>query len=362
MENSSENTRLGLPDILKGIAVLFMIQVHITELFATPQIYNSLYGKISLFLGGPPAAPVFMAVMGYFMGATRKSPAQTAVRGIKLFMGGILLNIGLNSNLIIRNLSGNGFSDVNIFRFILGVDILLLAGISFLLYSAVRKLFGSRYYLYFTAAVLIVFVSEFTPSEISSDYSAANFIIAMFGGNFNWNYFPFFPWAAYPLLGIGVFHLLRDERIIKQLTERNMNILAGVSAAAVIITFQYGLNVSSELNKYYHHGLIFFGWTLLFLIAYTRLFLLITRYTSETSVMTFIRWTGKNVTSFYVFQWLLIGNLGTEVLKSQGHPYLFAWFGGILITVSMLVILHEEFRKQGSFNMKADALVRFFKD
>ena len=59
--------RDGTADLLKGFAVLFMIQVHIMEQFATPDIFNSSIGKISMFLGGPPCAPVFMAVMGYFL-------------------------------------------------------------------------------------------------------------------------------------------------------------------------------------------------------------------------------------------------------------------------------------------------------
>ena len=60
-------TRSFTADLLKGMAVLAMIQVHLMELFARQEVYDSLTGKISLFLGGIPAAPVFMAVMGYFL-------------------------------------------------------------------------------------------------------------------------------------------------------------------------------------------------------------------------------------------------------------------------------------------------------
>jgi len=66
-------------DIAKGIAVVLMIQVHLTELFAIPEWYEGVAGKLSLFLGGPPAAPVFMFLMGFFClsGKCEKMPPET---------------------------------------------------------------------------------------------------------------------------------------------------------------------------------------------------------------------------------------------------------------------------------------------
>jgi uncharacterized membrane protein len=57
--------RLPIPDLLKGLAIILMIQVHITELFLDHAGRESIVGKISLFLGGPFTAMVFMIVMGY---------------------------------------------------------------------------------------------------------------------------------------------------------------------------------------------------------------------------------------------------------------------------------------------------------
>lgn len=60
-------------DLLKGTAVVLMIQVHIVELFAQPSVLENWIGRASLFLGGPPVAPVLIAVMGYFAGRPCKS-------------------------------------------------------------------------------------------------------------------------------------------------------------------------------------------------------------------------------------------------------------------------------------------------
>ena len=93
-------------DLLKGIAVILMIQVHIVELFAQQEIFDSYLGKILLFLGGPPAAPVFMTVMGYFIAKQNKPLKLNLIRGIKLILLGFVLNIGLNFHLFIKIIRG----------------------------------------------------------------------------------------------------------------------------------------------------------------------------------------------------------------------------------------------------------------
>jgi uncharacterized membrane protein len=77
--------RTQTPDLLKGIAVLLMMQVHIIELFATNQISDSIIGKFLLFLGGPLVAPIFAFFLGYFLIDSKKSTRQLFVRGLQLF-------------------------------------------------------------------------------------------------------------------------------------------------------------------------------------------------------------------------------------------------------------------------------------
>jgi uncharacterized membrane protein len=78
--------RSNTADLLKGIAVLLMIQIHLIELFAHPNISTSAVGEFLLFLGGPPAAPIFIVIMGYFLAASKQSALQLVSRGVKLFI------------------------------------------------------------------------------------------------------------------------------------------------------------------------------------------------------------------------------------------------------------------------------------
>ena len=54
------------------------------ELFARPDVAASGIGRLSFFLGGPPAAPLFMIVMGYYTAASRRSMGSLLLRGLKL--------------------------------------------------------------------------------------------------------------------------------------------------------------------------------------------------------------------------------------------------------------------------------------
>ncbi|NCB08077.1 MAG: hypothetical protein EOM73_07945 [Bacteroidia bacterium] len=130
--------RLPLPDLLKGFAVFLIIPVHILETFIDYPGRESMLGKALLFLGGPVAVPVFMLVMGYFMAKNQKIFATNFYRGVKIFIVGFLLNIGLNFHLLLKIV----FADwqLNPWEYILGVDIFFFAGIAIMLIALLKTI------------------------------------------------------------------------------------------------------------------------------------------------------------------------------------------------------------------------------
>ena len=117
MQMAMDRQRIQTPDLLKGLAVIHMVQVHIMELFVKEDIAAGTAGVVSFFLGGVPAAPVFMIVMGYFLAFRQKGPSQMMLRGLKLFMAGMLLNIGLNAHLIIKVIFYGWATSINIWPY-----------------------------------------------------------------------------------------------------------------------------------------------------------------------------------------------------------------------------------------------------
>jgi len=325
--------RIGLPDILKGVAVILMVQVHLMELFANELTYNSMIGKISLFLGGPPAAPVFMAVMGYFLASSNKHWSKSLWRGIKLILLGLVLNIGMNTNLLIKTFGGN--LDINPWQYIFGVDILFLAGFSIILISLLKLALKEKLLLWLIAILVFGSLNRFLP-EYSGENQILKYALPYFSGFYPWSYFPLFPWMTHVLAGF-TFRLLMKKKFIPTITSKFINYTFVVSFFLLIFTFSFGLRISSILEVYYHHNFLFVLWTLAFLAFWLILFDYLDQLFKHSNVFVYLRWVGKNVTVFYFVQWLIIGNIATEIYRTQPFFQLILWFAAIMLITSAIV-------------------------
>lgn len=332
---SKKPARQALPDLLKGVAVVLMIQVHLTELFAVSEFSENLAGRISLFLGGVPAAPLFMAVMGWFVGASQAGFGRQTLRGLKLIGWGFLLNIGMNLHLFLRIF--NGTSAVDPLPYLFGVDILFLAGLSVIIVAALRLLLKNRIAAWLAVAVIAAAAGKYLPS-FEGGQPWLVYLFSYFYGLSWWSYFPVLPWLAYPVFGF-VFFLIYEEFNLSLVSMKLKLKLAAVLLVIILITFKYGFSVVTDLEAFYHHGIIFALWTIIFLLLLTLIFSLIASRAEDLLPLKYLKWVGKHVTSFYVIQWLIIGNTATLVYKSVQLPALILSFISITAATSLLVWL-----------------------
>jgi uncharacterized membrane protein len=314
-------------DLLKGTAVILMIQVHLMELFATESIYNSLTGRISLFLGGPPAAPVFMIVMGYFIARSPSSLKRSIFRGFKLIGLGFLLNTGLNLHLLIRIASGA--IEANPWHYIFGVDILFLAGISIIVMAVLKQWFGLKP-LPYVIVILLIFIVQHLIPQADTGTAKAYFLAYFTGNGIWWSYFPAVPWIVYPLTGL-LFKVV--EKNSGSLIYKYKWYIFAVTAIISAVFFSYGLRISSNLELYYNHGFTFYLFTLVFLIFWSIPFVWLAGWT-ENPALRFTEWIGRNVTAAYVIQWLIIGNIATGIYRTQNLYQLIFWFVLIIALTS----------------------------
>lgn len=323
------NLRKRTPDFLKGVAVLLMIQVHLMELFAQQEIYDGLLGKISLFLGGPPAAPIFMAVMGYFLAFSKKGLFPSVLRGIKLIVWGFALNIGLNFNLFYHIY--NGTFQISPLEYLFGVDILFLAGLSVIFIALIKHFFKEKVWVYISILLLVILIPEFLKPPVA--VGTLKYVWAYFYSDVWWSYFPLIPWFAYVISGY-MFKLLENSLNLNS-RKKILRLLIGSFTFVTLIIYS-GYDVSSNLDEYYHHGAFYFFFTLAFMIFWLISSNQITN-SFNNGLTKYIEWLGNNVTTTYVFQWLIIGNISTVIYKTQTWWELILWFVGILGVVTILV-------------------------
>jgi uncharacterized membrane protein len=81
-------------DLAAGLAVLFMILVHILWHWGRPDTWTTPVGEAISYAAGPTAAPVFVFLMGASLGAARLARASTLiVRGLWLLFLGYVLDV-----------------------------------------------------------------------------------------------------------------------------------------------------------------------------------------------------------------------------------------------------------------------------
>jgi hypothetical protein len=322
--------RYSLPDLLKGFAGLFLIQVHIMTLFIELSGRESLTGKISFFLGGPFAAILFMIIMGYFVAKSGNPFWKIVLRGVKIFIIGLLLNIALNFNLLLKIKYSEW--NLNPLEYIFGVDIFFLAGLSLMFMAFLKMIRKGQEWVAIILVFLIIGLTGFMNEVLMSTDS--NYIFPFIAGKYSWSYFPLFPWLAYPLIGFVFYYF--EEKIMTFHTNQKIAsgiIVAGI-AVLVIYFFKFGVSIKINLLQYYHHTFWFLLWAIGVVILWATLLRFLLSKFPNTYIGDFLKWLGKNITFFYVIQWLIIGNISTIIYQTQSIGSFWYWFSGIFgITV-----------------------------
>lgn len=318
-------------DLLKGSAVVLMIQVHILELFARQDVMDSGLGRILMFLGGPPVAPVFLAVLGFLALRTPVSLWQLLRRGGQLLLLGAFLNIGLNLHLL--TLIYLGRSALNPWEYVFGVDVLFVAGLSLIGIGLLRPVFKKRVWAWAIASLLVASVAPELSDSLGS-WTEWKWPLAYIASRSSWSYFPIFPWLAYPLLGVAAFHL-RTRLVVSRW---HLALAWGMILPILLMTREFALTISHDLPRYYHHGGDLFLWNVAFLVLWALLHRAIA--SASVGVVWSVRgwaWLGQNVTACYVVQWLLIGNIATAIYKTESLLHAGLWFITLGVLTSVLV-------------------------
>jgi uncharacterized membrane protein len=316
-KETNVDTRILSVDLARGLAVFFMIAVHTLQVYANPEVTSSLLGKIISFLGGPPAAPVFMTLMGFSFVYSKKSALKSKlVRGLKVFLSGYILNllrgvipyklsIYFETDLA-KSLPLDRLNDYTIFTI---VDILQFAGIALIIIAILQELKVNRYKILLLAFIIIL-ISPFLWGIRLNIPFVDDFLDLLWGDQViqfkfidNKIAFPVFPWLAFPLLGMFLGETLKSSNDQK-ITFKYF----GFSGLIVLLigVFISSFDLAYHANDYYHsrQGAMIFmcGFVLVWLFVNN---LIIDSIPMNGLFTLLFKWS-NGVTNIYFVQWIVI--------------------------------------------------------
>ncbi len=336
-----ESSRSRASDLIKGVAIIAMVQVILLEFFARQSIMDGLTGKISMFIGGSATAPVFLAVMGYYIAYTQKPFWKNILRGAGLIGLGFLVNIGRNI-MVLTGLAHPAYV-IGPLPLIFSTNILILAGLSLIAIALLIKLFKGHV-LIFLFLIVVTLLIQYAIPPVEKTFPGS-ILLPFFYGKYPRGFFPFIPWFSYVLAGY-CFYLFKNYFVSDQFkhSQTVKVMLLFLSGIVLVVTAKFGFRVSIQPQLYFHHGIMFF----LFCINFVFWWLLSARaivHRADNFISRYVEWLGKNVTAFYVIFMLLMGNLGVIFYKSQDYKELALWLFGMLIVSSLLVLAWDKLHR-----------------
>jgi hypothetical protein len=296
-------------DLARGLAVVFMVLVHVLWHWGRPDAIASPFGVTVSFLGGPPAAPVFMALMGASIAFSRHSdPRSLATRGAVLIAAGYALNVargtlpawlGLSAGVI----SAEEIAPFTPLRLLTSVDILQLAGCSLLL-IAVLRLTG-RPSARWLAAGLGLVVAAPVARGFETGLPLLDAALTPVWGDAPNVFYAVFPWAMYPVVGavLGAWLARSADRTS---TIRGIG-LAGVVLCAAGLGAIAITRPAFDVGTYWVHPPAFALAILGFVLAWIWLCEIAVRRVPDLRAIVLLEQAGRRVTTLYVVHWLIIG-------------------------------------------------------
>src|SRR5690242_17215510 len=192
-------------DLARGLAVVFMIGVHVLWHWGAPDTWTTPIGQVISFLGGPSAAPVFMFLMGASLAfSSRSSFRSLAVRGLWLLWLGYLLNflrgvipayLGLSTGLV----TAAQIAPFTLPWLATTVDVHHMAGLSLIAIAALRMA-ARPSWIWLAIAAVVVLTGPFVRGLEFGTPLLDGPLTPILGGAPN-VYYAVVPWIAFPLCG-----------------------------------------------------------------------------------------------------------------------------------------------------------------
>lgn len=294
-------------DIARGLAVIFMVLIHTVEYYWDWE--NPVFDKIVNFLGSPPAAPVFMFLLGCGIIYSRRStPKQVFMRGLKMLGLAYLFNALVYvlpyaiSALINQDPEIISESWTQVYD----ADILQFAALAFLFFGLVLALKMKPWLVVVSATVLsgLGMLLNFLVPEVENYVLQA--VTGPFWGTHEGSYFPFTSWIIYPAVGYAFAYILKRTQNKKKLY---LTVSTSGCVVYLVMTFillnYYEWDLLMDGEYYYTQNIFFNIMFLGFVFMWLGICYAIYHILAK-PIMKVLEKFSSNVTVIYVCQYVLI--------------------------------------------------------
>lgn len=332
-----EKSRLLYLDTARFIAIFFMVLSHVQAFYATRDFSHSLVGASFDLLAGPPAAPVFMFSMGFLMLYNRSPKQVNAMRGLKILVAGIALNI---ARFVLPFLIAVAFQKeipleiltaqpvgLTVLYLTFHIDILLLAGVSYFLVAVIFK--KEKLFIPVILFFAIAFISPHLWGIYSGNIAADLFLNLLWGTTAHVS-FPLFPWLCFTFLGawVGNRYFSANKMHGKPLFFVGLFLFV----LGLIIT---AVDIDGQIGDYYRSGpgavFLYSGFVVIWILILKQIEAL------PQKMEAIIEYISRNLTSIYCIHWTVLGWLLLLIpLNSLGFDLFFLFFA-LVFMVSAII-------------------------
>ena len=329
-------------DLARGLAIVFMIGVHVLWHWGAPEAWTSPIGQVISFLGGPTAAPVFMFLMGASLAfSSRSSFGSLAVRGLWLVWLGYLLNflrgvvpayLGLSTGLI----TADQIAPFTLPWLATTVDVHQMAGLSLIAIAALRMAARPSWTWLAIAGVVVVTGPFVRGLEFGTPLLDGP-LTPVLGGAPN-VYYAVVPWIAFPLVGavFGGIVARSTAPDARRRVFRRGALLGGALCAAGVALFLVS-PPSFDVETYWRMPPSYFVGISGLVLVWLWLCDLVVRHVPANRIFTFLYGWSGSVIAIYFTHWLVVG-WGVGIFGFRSQPLVGALLG-IAVAIAATALL-----------------------
>lgn len=292
--------------LARGFVVLVMPAIHTVLLYSLPAVKQGPVGFVLGFLAETSGAPLFMLLMGLFIGLGReKTTGYILKRMLVLLLAGYLLNV---FKLLLpyywgwipqQFLEDNGVTDRVAMHLFLTGDILQFAAIAYACCAFLKKLTSDI--VWYTVVFLVVLLIMPFPWTLQ-DAGLFTIPLALLNGKPPYTFFPLFPWLLYPLAG-----LLTGALLLKLSTKGFNQLLVVLTPAFMLTGYLLSLTEPAEWQtEFYRLGR---GATLFHIglaLGWVLMFVWLAKNVRGNYLFRLMQWLSDHIMLAYILQWIVI--------------------------------------------------------